>query len=427
MSDDHPPQLDDLIIGGGIAGLWSLVTLRNAGRAAALVERSALGNGQSIWSQGIIHGGIKYALTGSATRAAAAIADMPRRWLDALAARGPVDLSAVKPLATSQVLWTTPGLVSRLAASAAAVAIRTAVDKLEPHDRPDPFNRTNVPRGVAVYRVAEPVLSSPAVLAALRALALPAIARGRVTAITRAADGALVTIHADEHALGAAHGAPAAPPITLRARRVILAAGAGNHDLLHLAGVPASAAPMQRRPLHMAVAIGPLPAIFGHCLTASTLPRLTITTVPLGADRAAWLIGGAVAESGVARSTEDQLAAVRAELAECLPWLDLSRIELRTGRVDRAEGLTAAGNRPDEPVIVPLESLTAVWPTKLAFAPAVADRLLELAPPPRSQPRDPGAPRTNAGAIPAEPLTPLPTADVAQPPWTGRPADPAAR
>ena len=56
-------QLDALVIGGGVAGLWCLDALREAGFDAALLESGALGTGQSISAQGILHGGVKYSLT----------------------------------------------------------------------------------------------------------------------------------------------------------------------------------------------------------------------------------------------------------------------------------------------------------------------------------------------------------------------------
>ena len=55
---------DICIIGGGVAGLWLNARLRKAGYHTVLIERGALGGGQSVKSQGIIHGGIKYALGG---------------------------------------------------------------------------------------------------------------------------------------------------------------------------------------------------------------------------------------------------------------------------------------------------------------------------------------------------------------------------
>ena len=43
---------DICIIGGGIAGLWLNARLRQAGYQSLLVERGALGGGQSVKSQG---------------------------------------------------------------------------------------------------------------------------------------------------------------------------------------------------------------------------------------------------------------------------------------------------------------------------------------------------------------------------------------
>ncbi|WP_323150307.1 FAD-dependent oxidoreductase, partial [Pseudomonas oryzihabitans] len=63
----QPWSTDILIVGGGVAGLWLNARLRRAGYATVLVETGALGGGQSGKSQGIIHGGTKYALTGMLT------------------------------------------------------------------------------------------------------------------------------------------------------------------------------------------------------------------------------------------------------------------------------------------------------------------------------------------------------------------------
>ena len=45
-----------------------------------LLETGTIGGGQTIGAQGIIHGGIKYALTGQASRASEAISRMPEIW-----------------------------------------------------------------------------------------------------------------------------------------------------------------------------------------------------------------------------------------------------------------------------------------------------------------------------------------------------------
>ena len=66
MSDTATTEVtvDVLIIGGGIAGLWTLACLQKAGYKAVLLESQSLGHGQTRYAQGIIHGGTKYALSG---------------------------------------------------------------------------------------------------------------------------------------------------------------------------------------------------------------------------------------------------------------------------------------------------------------------------------------------------------------------------
>src|SRR5690606_14944511 len=56
-----PLHVDICILGGGIAGLWLNARLRQQGFSTLLIEPAALGGGQSTKSQGIIHGGTKYA------------------------------------------------------------------------------------------------------------------------------------------------------------------------------------------------------------------------------------------------------------------------------------------------------------------------------------------------------------------------------
>jgi len=88
-------SVDISIFGGGIAGLWALARLRQAGYQAVLFQQGAFGGVQTLASQGIIHGGSKYALTGKLTAASQAIADMPGIWRDCLSGTGELDLSAV--------------------------------------------------------------------------------------------------------------------------------------------------------------------------------------------------------------------------------------------------------------------------------------------------------------------------------------------
>ena len=123
-------RLDLLIIGGGVAGLWTLNRAVKAGYSALLVEKGALGGGQSVHSQGIIHGGTKYALNGTFTRAASAIAAMPARWRACLAGQGELDLSEATRLSDATYFWSKATLGAKLTSFLASKALRGRVEAL---------------------------------------------------------------------------------------------------------------------------------------------------------------------------------------------------------------------------------------------------------------------------------------------------------
>ncbi|MDH3355689.1 MAG: FAD-dependent oxidoreductase, partial [Chromatiales bacterium] len=106
---------DVVILGGGVAGLWTLNRLRQMGYKSILIESSKLGTGQTRYAQGIIHGGTKYALSGQMNASAQAVAEMPTRWRACLNGDGEIDLSGVKILSSHQYLWSTQKVTSRMA------------------------------------------------------------------------------------------------------------------------------------------------------------------------------------------------------------------------------------------------------------------------------------------------------------------------
>ena len=125
------PQLDAVIVGGGIAGLWLANLLYTRGDRIALLEARQLGSGQTLASQGMIHGGIKYALGGSLTSAAQAIAGMPNRWRDCLNGEGDIDLSDLKPLAADNLLFADGSGLGRFTTFFASRTLRGRLKRLE--------------------------------------------------------------------------------------------------------------------------------------------------------------------------------------------------------------------------------------------------------------------------------------------------------
>jgi hypothetical protein len=259
-------------------------------------------------------------------------------------------------------MFTTPGVGSRLTGLAASKALAIGPRRLGRGELPAAF--AGAPAGVDVYELDEPVLEGASLVEALAAPVRERLVLAADVALERE-DGAVqarLVTRAGER--------------SLRARAVVLAAGAGNEAMLAELRLGAEA-PMQRRPLHMVMARGGLPELFGHCVSMSDKPRATITSARDRAGRVVWYIGGEIAERGVERGREEQIAAARRELAEIVPWVDLSRAEWAAWRVDRAEGFVAGGRRPDTPVVRRVGPVIACWPTKLVLAPLAAGMVLD--------------------------------------------------
>ncbi|MFK8398604.1 NAD(P)/FAD-dependent oxidoreductase [Pseudomonas sp. BGr12] len=351
---------DILIVGGGIAGLWLNARLRRAGFSTVLVENTALGGVQSMRSQGIIHGGTKYALHGALTGASEAIADMPALWRDCLAGTGEVDLRGVRLLSDAHYLWSPGGLAGNLTSFFASKAVRSRVAQVKGSDLP-PALQDKAFKGKA-YRLTELVLDVPSLVARLAELAGDSLLAGERLEALRDADR-LIGLRVDGR--------------EIRAQRVVLSAGAGNEALLRELGLERPE--MQRRPLHMVLVTAPtLKPLYAHCLGGGPKPRVTVTTHPLSNGDWVWYLGGDIAEAGgVARNEAEQIAEAQRELHKLVPWIDLSTARWATLRVDRAEPSQNNLLRPDSAFLAEDGTLLVGWPTKLALAPNFADRVLE--------------------------------------------------
>lgn len=376
-------DVDVAILGGGIAGLWLLARLKAKGYSALLIESEALGAGQTLASQGIVHGGLKYAIDLNLGQDSAALADMPARWRASLNGTGEIDLRGAKLAAENHLFWARRTLASRVAGFFGSKLVRGRVAALDQADWPQALRD---PEHVgAVYALDECVLDTPSLLAALQHLHSDCIKAGRADAQDR---GDHVAIAVSGRRFTAAY--------------LVSAAGAGNEALLPLLGLQPQAA--QRRPLHQLLIRNAPAPLWAHCFDTSDKPRVTVTTHRMQDGALVWNVGGLLAENGVQQSEAELVASARAEFARLLPKLDFSRSRFAGFRVDRAEGAMPDGRKPEGPVLQRRGRITLAWPTKLALAPRLADLVLAELPPPA-----PGS------AQPDWPDWPAP--GIASPPW----------
>lgn len=385
-------HIDAAILGGGIAGLWLLNLLRGAEYGVALLETRRLGGDQTLASQGLIHGGLKYALGGAATPASEAIAAMPARWRACLAGTGDIDLTPLRPLSDCFHFFSQDGAAGKLTAFLAGKLLQGRARRLRPQEFPAFLPASAFTDRGVVYRLDDFVLDPRDLVDRLAALGTPQI--HYIKPQTR--------IKVGQHQVSIDLGDD-----LLVCKRLILAAGAGNENLLRRLRIPVE---MQRRPLHQVVVRSPsIGPFFGHCLTGihHPEPRLTITSHPEGRGRDGrrewfWSLGGQLAAEGTGRTAAEQRRHARRELEACLPWLDWRQARFTSFRVDRAEPRQPGNQRPDKAFAQAQGPCIVCWPTKLTLAPDLGDQVLRLMPPPQH---------------PAPPMLDLPPATVGAPPW----------
>ncbi len=386
---------DIAILGGGIAGLWLLNRLVDAGYQAVLLEANALGQGQTIASQGMVHGGIKYALSGALSGASEAVAAMPAHWKRCLAGEGDLDLRGVDVLSEDFFLWTAPGIGASLTGFLASRSLRGRVDAVEGQARPQPLQDKRY-KG-SVYRLQDVVLDVPSLLGHLAGRMAGRIHRidARALQWQRQADG--------QQQLSLGDG------LQLSAQRFVLTAGEGNEALLKALGSPQPA--MQRRPLQQVLVKHDYPhPLYGHCIamSANASPRLTLSSHRAQDGRWVWYLGGDLATEGTDLPPEQLIDRARKELKELLGWIDLGRTEWATIKLDRAEPRQRQLVKPDQAFAELAEgsgNVLAAWPTKLTLAPNLAEEVFALLQ------RDGIRPQASPAALPL--LAPA----VAAPPW----------
>ena len=352
---------DIVIIGGGVAGLWALNLLRERGYSAVLFEQEALGSHQTIGSQGMIHGGIKYALGGALTPGSQAIAAMPSLWRECLAGRGPVNLRGCEVLSDAFHVWSSGSLSARINSFFASKLLRGRVEALKPDAYPAPLRHPDF-RG-HVYRLEELVLDVPSL----------------VSNLAKRHSGDMFCIDWDTASLQRVkrRARLVLPEVVLEPECLLLAAGCGNQALME--ALDSASPAMQRRPLQQVlVKHSYAQPLFAHCLGNRPSPRLTITSHRCSDGHPVWYLGGDLATAGAGESPERLVDHARGELAELLPWLDLGECEWRTLTLDRAEHAQAGLMRPDTAFVGPVadvDNALVAWPTKLTLTPRLGELL----------------------------------------------------
>jgi len=361
---------DIVIFGGGIAGLWLLNRLKNEGYHPLLVETESLGGGQTFASQGIIHGGLKYALGGALTEAVNAISSMPEAWRQCLKGNGDVDLTGVSILSDNYYMWSDGSLRSKLKTFLGSKSLAGRVQSLE-RDQYPKFFKHNVIDGT-LYELPDFVIDSSSLVKKLRdnvsKISPPifSIEKGNYH-FTKERDisNYSLVLNLDNQ------------EIVIEAERFIFCAGEGNAALIAQTDIKSVKA--QVRPLHMVYLKSPqLPRVFVHCVgdNFSLTPKLTITSHADQQGQTVWYLGGELAEAGVRKNQSEQLKAAKNLVNKLFPRLDTSAAEWNSFIINRAEANIGNNYRPDDAYLLSEANIITAWPTKLTLTPSLADKVV---------------------------------------------------
>lgn len=358
----HSLKTDLCILGGGVAGLWLANLAKARGLDVLVLDNQPLGSGQTIASQGMIHGGMKYTLAGTLTGASEAIADMPAYWRNCLCGEGDISLRDTRILSDHFFLWSGESVASRLTTFFASKVTRGRVTPVADDRRPA-FLRHQDFTG-SLYRLDDLVLDIPSLLANL----------------TRNLDGRCFLI-GDYQLQKTTEGIYAlhSDSLEIHAQQFVFCGGEGNQDLLNQLGF---AKPEQQlRPLQQVMIKHRYPFdFFGHCVGMDSTPRLTISTHRLPTGEPVWYLGGSLAEKGASLSAEELIELAKAELNELIPWMNFENASWATLNINRAEPKQPGLIRPDHAFAeaLPNSNIFIGWPTKLTLAPNMANQIWSL-------------------------------------------------
>lgn len=343
---------DIVICGGGIAGLWLLNVLIAKGFNVLLIEKSTTGGIQTMASQGMIHGGQRYMLGVNSSNHAESVAPLPERWDACLEGHGELDLRGVQVLSQTQLMWPTGGRLTHLALNAAMHTLKAKMRKVDAQKVPEALaGISNRP----VYELPEKVLNINSLIKVLSTPHAARIRSGIVEALTR--DG-LLTVSG----------------VSVAAQIIICAAGLGNEEFLDFLG--AGERRSQQRPIRQ-IMVQPLPfPLYGHGVTTSYKPRITITSHPLDSGEYVWYLGGAIADEVLELSEDDAIKYTQKEMATLFSCIDWSGKKWATWHGTRAEAYSPSGRLPHGPVMQEYDNVLVVWPTKLTLTPLLGDQVL---------------------------------------------------
>jgi glycerol-3-phosphate dehydrogenase len=236
--------------------MWLLDETLRQGYSALLLESRQLGHGQTVGSQGIIHGGFKYVFGGwrKLSQPVDPIRDMPQIWKECLSGQRQPDLSQTRLRATECHIWWTSKLAGYFGVLGTRLLLRAAPQEIRGELYPDVLKGC---RGTVAV-IPEPVISTDSLVAELSRRHA-----NHILQLNPENDAEFILRSAGEVERIRLSGNNIGKTVEIVPRHVVLTAGEGNEILREQLSLPANR--MQRRPLQMVMVRGNLPILNGHC------------------------------------------------------------------------------------------------------------------------------------------------------------------
>ena len=268
-------EYDIIIIGAGIAGLWAFHELCQRGFKVILLEKNVVGGTQSLASQGMIHGGQRYALEGKLNKHSQSISNMPSIWESALEGKISPDLSQAKVLSQKQYMWSPGGLTSNVTSFFASKAMNSRVDGLKKDSWPKVFQDHPKFKG-KIYELDEVVLDIPSVS---KVISEPFA--DRIIKIDQ------LKYNFDQEELTSINFTQGEKEFSVSAKKYLFTAGLGNEEIADRLWPEQKMT--QRRPLKQVLVKDIDYTLYGHCITVDPRPRVTVSAHPQDNGKFTWL------------------------------------------------------------------------------------------------------------------------------------------
>lgn len=365
---------DITIIGGGVAGLWTANVLKQMGFNCILIEKHSLGNYQTINSQGIIHGGVKYSLVGKISNATSNISKMTEAWDLSFSNKisnkpNLVDLSLTKINSTCHDLCFPNSNFFKLSSFVTSKILSSKCKIISKNDQDYQNSLNQLGYNGIVYRITEKVVDT----------------KSLINNLSKNIENNIIQldnyeINYQDNQINNINFESKNQNYNIKSQLYIFTSGQNNQ---HIINFSEHLPKQQLRPLQMIFAKPDINInLFAHFIgkdNKNNKPFATITTHKNINNENILYFGGQVAESEYIDTPKDiHINNLKKQIKTIFPKVNINNWQWDTIKINRAEASQEYNKMPDTSFAIKQNNIILGWPTKLTFAPDFADRILNI-------------------------------------------------